>query len=33
MHDVLYMPPEDPGYSAEMKLDSLVQRRFPAGVL
>jgi L-fuconate dehydratase len=26
-----YLPPEAPGYSAEMKADSLEQHRFPGG--
>ena len=30
MRDGRYMPPEDPGYSAEMKPDSLVEHRFSA---
>jgi L-fuconate dehydratase len=30
MRNDRYMPPEDPGYSAEMKPDSLVRYRFPA---
>src|SRR6266545_3047753 len=30
MRNGRYMPPEDPGYSAEMKPDSLVEHRFPA---
>jgi L-fuconate dehydratase len=31
MHEGRYMPPEEPGYSAEMKRDSLESHRFPTG--
>ncbi len=31
MRDCRYMPPEEPGYSAEMKRDSLERHRFPGG--
>jgi L-fuconate dehydratase len=33
MRNDRYMPPEDAGYSAEMKPDSLLSHRFPAGIL
>jgi L-fuconate dehydratase len=33
MRNGRYMPPEDPGYSAEMKADSLVEYRFSGGVI
>jgi L-fuconate dehydratase len=32
MRNDRYMPPEDAGYSAEMKPDSLLSHRFPAGI-
>ena len=31
MREGRYMPPEEPGYSAEMKCDSLEGHRFPSG--
>ena len=31
MRNGRYVPPEEPGYSAEMKLDSLERHRFPGG--
>jgi L-fuconate dehydratase len=31
LRDGRYMPPEEPGYSAEMKPDSLERHRFPDG--
>jgi L-fuconate dehydratase len=33
MREGRYMPPEEPGYSAEMKRDSLEGHRFPSGAL
>ena len=31
LRDGRYVPPEEPGYSAEMRFESLDRHRFPAG--